>query len=154
MPTTRDRALKITPAPVTTNPMHRPEPEPVEDDQEHLFEDEESEADQDRSHSWVVAATIEVPDYVAKHSFLRGSFKTAADQRIEALEVYCLHCRRPWDDVADAECEAKVDNTHLIGGDPGVRAKRKVFEPEGDVVWEHAPKIQRRGIGAVVLGDA
>ncbi|MEW2434305.1 hypothetical protein AB0952_08990 [Streptomyces caniferus] len=46
---------------------------------------------------------------------------------MDALEVYCRSCRRPYEDVADQDCEVVLDNRHLIGG-----------------------VIQRRGIGARV----
>lgn len=141
--------MKITPPPATLFPASPPD-DPA-DDQEALFDEPEPVDDGNRDHVWVVAATIEVPQKVAKHSFLRGSFRTAADQRIDALEVYCGGCRRPYDEVADAECEAKIDNTHLIGGEPGTRKKRKTYEPEGQ--WVPAPPIERRGIESLVFGD-
>jgi len=77
-----------------------------------------------RDHAWVIAAELPVSAEVAKYADFRGSFKTKTEQRVNALEVYCKECRRPFEDVADEECAAKVDNRHLIGGDQRVRAKR------------------------------
>lgn len=103
------------------------------------------------AHDWVVTAVVSVSEKVAKHANLRGSFRTDALQRVDSLEVYCEDCRRPFDDIADQACEAKADNTHLIGGDPGVRAKRKLYETEGEVV--PGPPIHRWGTTAIVAGD-
>jgi hypothetical protein len=106
------------------------------------------------SHDWVVAATIAVDEKVAKHANFRLSFKATDGQRIDALEVYCEGCRRPMDDVADLPCAAKIDNRHLIGGDQSVRAKRKVVELPADAVRVQGPAINRRGIDAVLSGEA
>ncbi|MEV0254758.1 hypothetical protein AB0H82_10920 [Streptomyces sp. NPDC050732] len=76
-------------------------------------------------HKWVVAAEITVEEAVARVADFRGSFKTKVEQRIDALDTYCRNCRRPFADVSDYDCEALVDNRHLIGGDQSVRAKRK-----------------------------
>ncbi|GGT05088.1 hypothetical protein GCM10010206_79260 [Streptomyces cinerochromogenes] len=40
---------------------------------------------------------------------------------MDALEVYCRNCRRPCEDVAEADYEALIDNPHLIGGDQSQR---------------------------------
>lgn len=109
-------------------------------------------AEANLAHQWIVAAEVRVSEKVAKHADLRGSFRTADGQRVDALEVYCRGCRRPYDDVADDACEAKIDNSHLIGGDPGVRKKRKVYAPEGEVIA--GPSINRMGTAAYVSGDA
>lgn len=144
----------VTPMPATTTPSF--EPTTVCAGDLHHFPDDgvtcECGAAPNLAHQWVTAALIRIPDKVAKHAELRGSFRTAENQRIDALEVYCMACRRPYDDVADEKCEAKIDNTHLIGGDPGVRKKRKVYAPEGDVVA--GPSINRMGTAAYVNGDA
>lgn len=44
-----------------------------------------------------------------------------AGTRVDALEVYCRNCRRPCEDVAEADYEALIDNPHLIGGDQSQR---------------------------------
>jgi hypothetical protein len=76
-------------------------------------------------HQWVVAAEIPVDESVARIADFRGSFKTKVEQRIDALDTYCRNWRRPFTDVSGYDCEALVDNRHLIGGDQSVRAKRK-----------------------------
>lgn len=48
------------------------------------------------------------------------------DLKVDALDVYCGECKRPYDDVADQACEAAESNEHLRGGPlNGERAKRK-----------------------------
>ncbi|MGW7090084.1 hypothetical protein ACWGH2_42245 [Streptomyces sp. NPDC054871] len=110
------------------------------------------EQEESYAHVWIVAAEIKVEDRLAKLADFRGSFTTGQDTRVDALEVYCRSCRRPYEDVADQDCEALLDNRHLIGGDQSQRAKRKVPElPQGAKVIPGGV-IQRRGIGAYVSG--
>lgn len=106
----------------------------------------------DLSHAWVVAATIEVTPKIASVADYRGSFKAAEGQRIEALDVYCDGCRRPYDEVKGDDCAAKIDNTHLIGGDQTKRAKRKVPTPPPNARIISGGTINRRGIGAYMSG--
>ncbi|MFC9280841.1 hypothetical protein [Streptomyces collinus] len=106
----------------------------------------------DLSHVWVVAAEIEVTPKIAKVADYRGSFKATGGQRIDALEVYCKGCRRPYDEVTGQDCAAKIDNRHLIGGDPSVRAKRKIPVPPRNARVIPGGHIQRRGIDAYVGG--
>jgi hypothetical protein len=96
------------------------------------------------SHVWVVAAEIEVIPKIASVADYHGSFKAAEGQRVDALEVYCRECRRPYDEVKGDDCAAKIDNTHLIGGDKSVRAKRKIPTPAAD-----RPGVVRRGDGGI-----
>ncbi|MFJ1552726.1 hypothetical protein [Streptomyces mirabilis] len=106
----------------------------------------------DLSHVWVVAAEIEVVPKIAKVADYRGSFKTTEGQRIDALEVYCKGCRRPYDEVTGQDCSAKIDNRHLIGGDQSTRAKRKIPVPPRNARVVPGSSIQRRGIEAYVGG--
>lgn len=106
----------------------------------------------DLSHVWVVAAEIEVTPKIASVADYRGSFKANEGQRVEALEVYCKGCRRPYDEVKGDDCAAKIDNTHLIGGDQTQRAKRKVPTPPARARIIPGGTINRRGIGAYVSG--
>ncbi|MEV8344565.1 hypothetical protein ACFVHQ_22745 [Actinomycetes bacterium NPDC127524] len=106
----------------------------------------------DLSHTWVVAATIEVTPKIASVADYRGSFKAVGGQRIEALDVYCDGCRRPYDEVKGNDCAAKVDNTHLIGGDQSKRAKRKVPTPPPNARIISGGTVKRRGIGAYMSG--
>jgi hypothetical protein len=112
----------------------------------------EPEKKPDLSHVWVVAAEVEVTPKIAKTADYRGSFRAAEGQRIEALEVYCRGCRRPWDEVNGEDCSAKVDNRHLIGGDKSTRAKRKIPVPPANARVVPGGRIQRRGIAAYVGG--
>ncbi|MFI1012650.1 hypothetical protein [Streptomyces sp. NPDC020965] len=106
----------------------------------------------DLSHTWVVAAEIQVEPRIASIADYRGSFKTAAGQRVDALEVYCKGCRRPFDDVKGRDCAEKMDNRHLIGGDQSTRKKRKLPPvPKGTKIIP-GEKVQRRGIGAYMAG--
>ncbi|WP_220213209.1 hypothetical protein [Streptomyces shenzhenensis] len=106
----------------------------------------------DLSHVWVVAAEVEVTPKIAKTADYRGSFKATAGQRIDALEVYCKGCRRPYDEVTGQDCSAKIDNRHLIGGDQSTRAKRKIPVPPRNARVVPGGRIQRRGIEAYVGG--
>jgi len=106
----------------------------------------------DLSHVWVVAAEIEVTPKIASVADYRGSFKAAEGQRVDALEVYCKGCRRPYDEVRGDDCAAKIDNTHLIGGDQTQRAKRKVPTPPANARIIPGGTINRRGIGAYMSG--
>lgn len=97
-------------------------------------------------HTWAVQASVAVDTKTARKAAFRGSFRTEAGMRVDSLEVICTSCRRPIDMVGDqAKCEGKVDNTHLIGGDPGVRAKRIIHEPVGQVIKHPLPS--RNGLG-------
>ncbi|MEV7512059.1 hypothetical protein AB0O57_29295 [Streptomyces sp. NPDC091201] len=106
----------------------------------------------DLSHTWVAAAEIEVTPRIASIADFRGSFKATAGQRIEALEVYCRGCRRPYDEVKGDDCAEKIDNRHLIGGDQSTRMKRKVIAPPPGARIIPGGTIQRRGLTAYVAG--
>lgn len=106
----------------------------------------------DLSHVWVVAAEVEVTPRVASIADFRGSFKAVEGQRVDALEVYCRGCRRPFDEVRGDDCAAKIDNTHLIGGDQTQRAKRKIPTPPPNARIIPGATINRRGIGAYMSG--
>ncbi|MFE2157097.1 hypothetical protein ACFW9M_04700 [Streptomyces lydicus] len=113
---------------------------------------ERAEPPQDLSHTWVVAAEIQVEPRIASIADFRGSFKTTAGQRVDALEVYCKGCRRPYDEVKGQDCAEKVDNRHLIGGDQSTRKKRKTPPPPKGAKIIPGEKVQRRGIGAYMAG--
>lgn len=57
------------------------------------------EEDKDLTHVWVVAAEVSVEPRIASIADFRKSFKASAGQRIDALEVYCKGCRRPYEKV-------------------------------------------------------
>jgi hypothetical protein len=106
----------------------------------------------DLSHVWVVAAEVEVTPKIASVADYRGSFKATEGQRVDALEVYCKGCRRPYDEVRGRDCAEKIDNKHLIGGDQSVRAKRKIPVPPVNAKIIPGGTINRRGLGAYVSG--
>ncbi|MFD9190399.1 hypothetical protein ACFWCA_19475 [Streptomyces phaeochromogenes] len=106
----------------------------------------------DFSHVWVVAAEVEVTPKIASVADYRGSFKASAGLRVDALEVYCKGCRRPYDEVKGDDCAAKIDNTHLIGGDQTRRAKRKIPKPPANARLISGGTINRQGISAYVSG--
>lgn len=108
--------------------------------------------EKDLTHDWVGAALVQLDDKTAKRADLRGSYRTKEEEKIDVLDVYCRECKRPYTDVALEPCSAKVDNTHLIGGDPGVRAKRKVYVRPANGVPMPGPRISRRGVDAIVNG--
>lgn len=78
-----------------------------------------------KSHQWVVAAVVGLPDALASTAFRRGTARLPASTKIDVLEVYCQQCRRPYERVVAEECEAAKSRDHLIGGPTGERAKRK-----------------------------
>lgn len=129
----------------------------------------DSEIDADpMGHQWVGQATVSLDAKTAKRAAFRGSFRTEANMRVDVLDVMCHVCRRTYDAVQaiDAEeiervaalnaartggtapavpnlhCPGQIDNSHLIGGDLSVRAKRIIHQPVG-VIQHHV--IDRRG---------
>lgn len=116
-------------------------------------------------HQWVAHATISIDRATAKRAAFRGSFRAEAGMRIDALDVICHICRRPHDELvaehaivlADwkpatkdeappaMRCEGQIDNTHLIGGDPSVRAKRNVPEVQGEVFYQGITRTGMHG---------
>ncbi|MEU6460318.1 hypothetical protein [Streptomyces sp. NPDC046976] len=99
-----------------------------------------------------MAAEIEITPKIASVADYRGSFKASEGLRIEALEVYCKGCRRPYDEVKGTDCAEKIDNRHLIGGDQSTRAKRKTPEPPPNARIIPGGTINRRGINAYMSG--
>lgn len=95
------------------------------------------------AHNWIVAAEVAIDNATARRASFRGSFRAEGGMRIDALETYCRGCRRPLDEVRDEPCAAKIDNRHLIGGNPDERAKRKVPEVKGVI---KRAVIDRRGL--------
>lgn len=80
-------------------------------------------------HRWVIASTVEVTARQARLAVVRGSVNFT-EARIEAQEVYCAECRRPWSDVVDEPCiAANTSGTpgYLRGGPIGERKKRKQY---------------------------
>lgn len=101
------------------------------------------------AHVWAINAQVIVDDKQARIADFRGSIRVKEQTRINALDVICVNCRRAYEDVVDQDCEEKIDNRHLIGGDQRERAKRKkpAPRPAGATVAP-APRINRRGMDA------
>lgn len=124
--------------------LHRKEPP--------LTDGAPEQPEKDLTHTWIGAATVALDPKTAKHADLRGSYRTKIEERVDVLEVYCKGCRRPYDDVADEPCAAKINNEHLIGGNPGERKKRKRAENVSAPV--PGPRINRMGVEAIARGGA
>ena len=60
----------------------------------------------------------------ARLGLLRAAVPIPERTRFAVLEILCLACRRPYDDVANEPCIAAVNNEHLRGGPIGSRRKR------------------------------
>lgn len=76
-------------------------------------------------HNFVIAATIDVSEQLARKGHQRGVVKLPAETRVDVMEAYCANCRKTYEDVADQPCSVAVlGNEHLRGGPIGVRAKR------------------------------
>lgn len=98
------------------------------------------------SHEWVAATHVTVDDRQAKRGMQRGSLHLKTSTKIEILDVYCVQCRRPYDQVADQECIAASTREHLIGGpEGGARAPRKHrYHDCAEVGCDTAEQVARR----------
>jgi hypothetical protein len=110
----------------------------------------EEQANDPVAHEWIVAAEVAIDHKTARRASFRGSFRSEGGMRIDALETYCRKCRRPLDDVEEEPCSAKIDNTHLIGGDPTTREKRIKHTPVGPV---HTVPVTRIGMAGFSVGQ-
>lgn len=73
-------------------------------------------------HKWVGASNVPLDERAARRADRRGSVRVAVETKVEVLEVYCLNCRRPYEDVVGEPCVM----THWLHGGPiGERKKRK-----------------------------
>lgn len=105
-------------------------------------------------HDWVGAAHVVLDEGRAKLAHYRRSYRTKVAERVDVLDIYCRVCRRTYDAAGGTPCEAVANNEHLIGGTPGERKKRKVYAPPDGAVVVVGPRINRRGIDAVVGREA
>ena len=110
----------------------------------------------DLSHTWIASATIELTELLAKMADMRHSLRLKEREKIDVLEVYCSGCRKQYEDAVGTDCSAKIDNSHLFGGDRTERVKRKQPHiPFGvEVTPIPAPRINRMGIAGVLNGEA
>lgn len=74
-------------------------------------------------HQWVGALTTDLTPREARLAIVRGSIHLSRGGRVDALEVYCRACRRPYEDVADESCRAEELREHLRGGPIGTRKR-------------------------------
>lgn len=79
-------------------------------------------------HKWGGASTVTLTERQARLALIRGSVRLPERSKVDVLEVYCLGCKRPFEDVADEPCSAITGNEHLRGGPIGERKKRKQAE--------------------------
>jgi len=110
-------------------------------------------------HRWVAAAHLDLTDAQAQHATWRGHIDIDPSTieeafRVEVLEIYCKHCRRPFEDVADESCIVDTEgNEHLRGGPIGVRRKRNGVVSPGytpDIPdYRKLPPLQHRANRAV-----
>ena len=83
-------------------------------------------------HAWIAASNVPLDDKQAKYAERRGALWVGCvpdpeghlGVKIEALEVSCGACRRPYADVAGLPCAALASTEHLRGGPIGERKKR------------------------------
>lgn len=87
----------------------------------------------DEGHVWVAAATITLPSTVVRMAYKRGIYRLRRDVKVAVEEVYCQGCRKSYGRAADEPCVAKRDKkerTHLTGGPPGDKRKRRTDESD------------------------
>lgn len=76
-------------------------------------------------HVWIMATNIPVTEKEMRNGMMRGVLHLATRTKVEVIDGYCKHCRRPYDDVGDEACVyALGQNEHLRGGPIGERKKR------------------------------
>jgi hypothetical protein len=77
-----------------------------------------------REHRFVGATYIDLPPNRARQAAHRETMRVPADTKVLILEVVCMQCRRPFDDVDGQPCSAAVPETrdHLVGGPSGSSA--------------------------------
>lgn len=79
---------------------------------------------QDAEHVFVIPCLVVANRRMISQVRQRSYFVPESGAKFSALEIYCQHCRRPYEDVRDSPCAAKIDNTHLRGGPIGTREPR------------------------------
>lgn len=116
--------------------------------------------DHPQSHRWIVNAAIPVTSAIARTADFRGMFRAAAGLKIEALDVLCSECGKPFGDVAGGPCEVSQTASsgirdHLLGGRLHERARRTV-SPEADreLVRDRAKKAGARAANRESLSRA
>ena len=81
--------------------------------------------DPEAHHVFAANTCMSLTPAEAAHASLRQSLRVKQQVfAVDPLSLYCVLCRRTYDDVADMPCEAAVSNEHLIGGPTGTRKKR------------------------------
>lgn len=90
-------------------------------------------------HQWVIAATIDVDERIARKGHQRGVVRMPDGLTIDVMETYCAMCRKTYEDISDAPCSAAASTEHLRGGPIGVRAKRNGSAVAAAPVIEQPP---------------
>lgn len=104
----------------------------------------------DTKHAWIAGAVLDISEKQARRAVKYGSYMTASETHVEALDVYCRGCRQQFThELVNLACPAKVDNRHLIGGDQRVRAKRKAIDIRPGMAMVPGPHVTRFGIQTV-----
>lgn len=116
--------------------------------------------DHPQSHRWIVNAAIPVTSTIARTADFRGTFRAAGGLKIEALDVLCSGCGKPFGDVAGGPCEVSQDASsgmkdHLLAGRLHERARRTA-SPDADraLVRERAKKAGARAANRESLSRA
>lgn len=75
-------------------------------------------------HVFVGATYVTLPSNLARQAEKRGMIRLPAQTKVQILEVVCIQCRRPYDDVEGQPCAASSPESrdHLIGGPAGSSA--------------------------------
>lgn len=92
-------------------------------------------------HMWVAAATVGLTDRLALRAWKTSRFEVPERTRIEALEVYCGRCRKPYETARDTTCKP---TEWLRGGPIGERKKRGQGQRGGRMVKPGAPNPEPR----------
>lgn len=103
-------------------------------------------------HVWVGAAYVSLTGAQAKWAVLRHSVRIPERFKVDVAEVFCLECRRPYDDVFDEPCIAATTNEHLRGGPIGERKKRAHHKHNCELLGCDVPEPGDTGPPAAATG--
>lgn len=99
------------------------------------------------THIWDLAAMIRASSEETELACERG-YLWVVETRVAVLDAICEQCRRSYAQVGHIEhCSAADNNDHLIGGRPGIRAKRNHGSHNCELVGCDRTESLRRAIG-------
>lgn len=79
-------------------------------------------------HTWAGAAMVVLDPAAARtaerYGWVDPTKLELGPRDLKIVEVLCIACRRTWAAVNGEPCQAKTDNSHLIGGTPGKRNRK------------------------------